>query len=78
MEIEDKAPIHRLYRDLIYSSLAFGAERWIATLERMCERIACLMVTGSSTRDVGGGKPHNSAQNSPSESLIVLLLNGST
>ncbi|KAI6694292.1 hypothetical protein NL676_022002 [Syzygium grande] len=57
VEIEDKAPIHRLYRDLIYSGLAFGAERWIATLERMCERIACLMVTGSSTRDVGGVIP---------------------
>ncbi|XP_030541270.1 homeobox-leucine zipper protein HDG11-like isoform X2 [Rhodamnia argentea] len=57
VEIEDKAPIHRLYRDLIYSSLAFGAGRWIATLERMCERIACLMVTGSSTRSLGGVIP---------------------
>lgn len=57
VEIEDKAPIHRLYRDLIYSGLAFGAERWIATLERMCERIACLMVTGSSARSLGGVIP---------------------
>ncbi|KAF8014598.1 hypothetical protein BT93_H0421 [Corymbia citriodora subsp. variegata] len=57
VEMEDKAPIHRLYRDLIYSGLAFGAERWIAILERMCERIACLMVTGSSTRDVRGVIP---------------------
>ncbi|KAK3415035.1 hypothetical protein EUGRSUZ_H00609 [Eucalyptus grandis] len=57
VEIEDKTPVHRLYRDLIYSGLAFGAERWIATLERMCERIACLMVTGSSTRDTRGVIP---------------------
>ncbi|GFP88479.1 homeobox-leucine zipper protein hdg11 [Phtheirospermum japonicum] len=42
-EIEDKAPIHRLYRDLIHSGLAFGAERWLSTLQRMCERVACLM-----------------------------------
>ncbi|KAI3454339.1 hypothetical protein Pfo_011002 [Paulownia fortunei] len=56
-EVEDKAPIHRLYRDLIHSGLAFGAERWLSTLQRMCERIACLMVTGNSTRDLGGVIP---------------------
>lgn len=58
-EIEDKSPIHRLYRDLIHSGLAFGAERWLATLQRTCERFACLMVTGSSTRDLGGGTLFN-------------------
>ncbi|KAM7277711.1 hypothetical protein ACFE04_004845 [Oxalis oulophora] len=57
IEIEDKAPIHLLYRDLIHSGLAFGAERWLATLQRMCERLACLMVSGSSTRDLGGVIP---------------------
>ena len=56
VEIEDKTPTHRLYRDLIHSGLAFGAERWLATLLRMCERFACLMVSGTSTRDLGGGK----------------------
>ncbi|CAI9773848.1 unnamed protein product [Fraxinus pennsylvanica] len=56
-EIEDRAPIHRLYRDLIYSGLAFGAERWLSTLQRICERFACLMVTGNSTRDIGGAIP---------------------
>ena len=56
VEIEDKAPTHQLYRDLIHSGMAFGAERWLATLQRMCERVACQMVSGSSTRDLGGGK----------------------
>ncbi|KAL2555266.1 Homeobox-leucine zipper protein HDG11 [Forsythia ovata] len=56
-EIEDRAPIHRLYRDLIHSGLAFGAERWLSTLQRICERFACLMVTGNSTRDIGGVIP---------------------
>ncbi|KAK6148220.1 hypothetical protein DH2020_019132 [Rehmannia glutinosa] len=56
-EVEDKAPIHRLYRDLIHSGLAFGAERWLSTLQRTCERIACMMVTGNSTRDLGGVIP---------------------
>ena len=55
MEVEDKVPIHRLYRDHIYSGFAFGAERWISTLQRSCERIACSLVIGPSIHDVGGG-----------------------
>ncbi|KAK8657078.1 hypothetical protein V6N13_035335 [Hibiscus sabdariffa] len=57
VEIEDKTSIHRLYRDLVHSGLAFGAERWLATLQRMCERFACLMVSSTSTRDLGGVIP---------------------
>ncbi|KAH7529418.1 hypothetical protein FEM48_Zijuj05G0182000 [Ziziphus jujuba var. spinosa] len=56
IEIEDKTPIHRLYRELVYSGLAFGAERWLATLQRMCDRFACLMNSGTS-RDLGGVIP---------------------
>ncbi|KAL3618098.1 hypothetical protein CASFOL_038419 [Castilleja foliolosa] len=52
-EIEDKVPIHRLYRDLIHSGLAFGAERWLSALQRICERI---MSTANSTHDLGGEK----------------------
>ncbi|XP_073284108.1 homeobox-leucine zipper protein HDG11-like [Primulina huaijiensis] len=54
-EIEDKVPVHGLYRDLIRNGVAFGAERWLSTLQRISERSACLMVTGSSTTDFGGG-----------------------
>ncbi|KAG4952693.1 hypothetical protein JHK85_046560 [Glycine max] len=57
VEIEDKTPVHRLYRNIIYSGIAFGAQRWLTTLQRMCERIACLLVTGNSTRDLGGVIP---------------------
>ncbi|KAL4384060.1 hypothetical protein GQ457_15G000890 [Hibiscus cannabinus] len=57
VEIEDKTSIHRLYRGLVHSGLAFGAERWLATLQRMCERFACLMVSSTSTRDLGGVIP---------------------
>ncbi|XP_057804143.1 homeobox-leucine zipper protein HDG11-like [Salvia miltiorrhiza] len=56
-EVEDKAAVHRLYRDLIHSGLAFGAERWLANLQRMCERIACLMVAGNSNPERIGGIP---------------------
>ncbi|KAM6589971.1 hypothetical protein CsatA_012576 [Cannabis sativa] len=57
IEIEDKVPTHRLYRDLVHSGMAFGAERWLTTLQRMCERYACLMVSGTSTRELGGVIP---------------------
>ncbi|KAF3438347.1 hypothetical protein FNV43_RR21109 [Rhamnella rubrinervis] len=57
VEIEDRTPIHQLYREFIHCGLAFGAERWLATLKRMCERFACLMVSGTSTRDLGGVLP---------------------
>ncbi|XP_020215888.1 homeobox-leucine zipper protein HDG11 isoform X2 [Cajanus cajan] len=55
VEIEDKTLPHRLYRNLIYSGMAFGAERWLATLQRMCERLTYLMVTSNPTRDNLGG-----------------------
>jgi len=35
--------------------MAFSAERWLATLQRMCERLTYLMVTPNSTRDNPGG-----------------------
>ncbi|KAE9597446.1 putative transcription factor & lipid binding HD-SAD family [Lupinus albus] len=54
VEVEDKTLPHRFFRNLIYSGLAFGSERWVATLQRTCERIACLMVTPNPTRDLGG------------------------
>ncbi|ONI14900.1 hypothetical protein PRUPE_3G015300 [Prunus persica] len=38
VEVDDKTQTHRLYRDLICSNVAYGAERWIVTLQRMCER----------------------------------------
>ncbi|KAJ3695947.1 hypothetical protein LUZ60_001324 [Juncus effusus] len=57
MEIEDKSLVHLLYRDLVISGAAFGAHRWLSTLQRTCERFACLMSVGSSPRDMGGVIP---------------------
>ncbi|CAA2961068.1 homeobox-leucine zipper HDG11 [Olea europaea subsp. europaea] len=53
-EIEDKVPIHGLYMDLIHSGLAFGAEKWLSSLQRICERYACLMGTSNSTHEQVG------------------------
>ncbi|KAJ9552887.1 hypothetical protein OSB04_016932 [Centaurea solstitialis] len=54
IEVEEIAPIDRVYRDFIHSGLAFGAKRWLACLQRACERIASLMMTNSSSHDLGG------------------------
>lgn len=39
----DESQIHELYRPLISSSLGFGAQRWVATLQRQCQCLASLM-----------------------------------
>lgn len=56
VEIEDMIPIHNLYKENIYSGLAFGATRNLATLQRTCERLTCLMNAENSFSDLGGGK----------------------
>ncbi|KAI3451346.1 hypothetical protein Pfo_008011 [Paulownia fortunei] len=38
VQVDDKSLTHRLYRDLVCGCQAYGAKRWIATLQRMCER----------------------------------------
>ncbi|EPS60199.1 hypothetical protein M569_14605, partial [Genlisea aurea] len=63
-EVEDKAPIHSLYREVIQSGFAFGAERWLSSLQRVCERFACLMSTANSARDLGGVIPSQEGKSS--------------
>ncbi|XP_040380704.1 homeobox-leucine zipper protein ROC8 [Oryza brachyantha] len=46
MEVEEKNPINVLYRDLVLSGAAFGAHRWLAALQRACERYASLVALG--------------------------------
>ncbi|RCV34994.1 hypothetical protein SETIT_7G203300v2 [Setaria italica] len=38
-----EASVHQLYQPLLCSGLAFGAGRWLATLQRQCECLAILM-----------------------------------
>ncbi|KAL5743560.1 hypothetical protein ACOSQ2_026676 [Xanthoceras sorbifolium] len=55
VEVNDKTQTHRLYRDLICGSTsAYGAERWIVTLQRMCEKFAFGMMEIPPTHDIGG------------------------
>ncbi|KAI3469172.1 hypothetical protein Pfo_025835 [Paulownia fortunei] len=41
-EVED-GPIHQVFNHLVSSGMAFGARRWLAVLQRQCERLASLM-----------------------------------
>ncbi|KAF5954793.1 hypothetical protein HYC85_007649 [Camellia sinensis] len=40
VEVDDKVVTHRLYTDFICRGLAYGADRWLLTLQRMCQRFA--------------------------------------
>ncbi|XP_059441662.1 homeobox-leucine zipper protein HDG5-like [Corylus avellana] len=41
-EVEEK-PVHQIFSEYVYSGMAFGAQRWLAVLQRQCERVASLM-----------------------------------
>lgn len=48
--MDDRA-VNNIYRPLVDSGLAFGAKRWVATLERQCERLASVMASNIPTGD---------------------------
>ncbi|KDP28682.1 hypothetical protein JCGZ_14453 [Jatropha curcas] len=47
----EESQIHQLYRPLISSGMGFGAQRWVATLQRQCECLAILMSSTVPSRD---------------------------
>ncbi|KAI3765191.1 hypothetical protein L2E82_15219 [Cichorium intybus] len=52
VEVDDRA-VHTIYRLLVNAGLAFGAKRWVATLDRQCERLASAMANNIPAGDVG-------------------------
>ncbi|KAF4394427.1 hypothetical protein G4B88_018577 [Cannabis sativa] len=52
VEVDDRG-VHNLYKQLVNSGHGFGAKRWVATLDRQCERLASAMATNIPTGDVG-------------------------
>uniref|UniRef100_A0A5B7A3X9 Putative homeobox-leucine zipper protein MERISTEM L1-like n=1 Tax=Davidia involucrata TaxID=16924 RepID=A0A5B7A3X9_DAVIN len=52
VEVDDRA-VHNLYKPLVNSGLALGAKRWVATLDRQCERLASAMANSIPAGDVG-------------------------
>ncbi|GLT91260.1 hypothetical protein SLE2022_091560 [Rubroshorea leprosula] len=41
-EVEEK-PVHQIFSHYVYNGMAFEANRWLAVLQRQCERVASLM-----------------------------------
>ncbi|RDY01503.1 Homeobox-leucine zipper protein HDG11, partial [Mucuna pruriens] len=54
VEVNDKIQMHQLYRDLVGTGIAYGAERWIMELQRICERFACFYVEKIPNHDSEG------------------------
>ncbi|GLT57689.1 hypothetical protein SLA2020_306430 [Shorea laevis] len=54
IEVDDKSQTHRLYRDLICGSAAYGSGRWVISLQMMCERLAFLAGESVPSHDFGG------------------------
>ncbi|XP_010510028.1 PREDICTED: homeobox-leucine zipper protein HDG3-like [Camelina sativa] len=45
VEVDDREANQNIFKHFISSGQAFAANRWVATLERQCERIASIMTT---------------------------------
>jgi len=56
--VDDMDQTHHLYRDLVGGNNAFGAERWVLALERMCERFASASAETLPSCEAGGGWLH--------------------
>ncbi|XP_064984019.1 homeobox-leucine zipper protein ROC2-like [Musa acuminata AAA Group] len=48
----DDGSVHDIYKPLVNSGLAFGATRWIGSLDRQCERLASLMASNVPSGDI--------------------------
>lgn len=53
VEVDDRS-VQNIYRPLVNSGLAFGAKRWVATLDRQCERLASSMASNIPAGDLCG------------------------
>lgn len=63
----DDSGVHDMYKPVLSAGLGFGANRWVATLDRQCERLASALATDASTTDIG-----NLTLSLPSPYTIVL------
>ncbi|XP_076927963.1 homeobox-leucine zipper protein HDG1-like [Bidens hawaiensis] len=62
----DESVVHELYRPLIRAGMGFGAQRWVAALQRQCECLAIIMSSAVPTRD------HTAITSSGRKSMLKL------
>ncbi|XP_042020981.1 homeobox-leucine zipper protein GLABRA 2-like [Salvia splendens] len=49
-----RSTVHSLYRTMVKSGLAFGAKRWLSTLQQQCDRLVFLVATNVPLKDSSG------------------------
>ncbi|XP_076956922.1 homeobox-leucine zipper protein HDG1-like isoform X1 [Bidens hawaiensis] len=62
----DESVVHELFRPLIRAGMGFGAQRWVAALQRQCECLAIIMSSAVPTRD------HTAINSSGRKSMLKL------
>lgn len=50
----DESIVHHLYRPLLRSGMAFGAQKWLSNMQRQCELFAFVMSSAASNVDHSG------------------------
>lgn len=69
----DERAVHDIYKPLVNSGIAFGAKRWVATLNRQCERLASAMANNVSTGDTDRNSDQSLSFNYFVKSIIAQL-----
>ena len=47
----DDSGVHQIFRSYLSSGMGFGAQRWLATLQRQCECLATLLAPSIPNQD---------------------------
>ena len=54
VEVDDRGELHAMFKNLLNSGQALGANRWVSTLDRQCERLAIMMASNIPSIEPGG------------------------
>ncbi|KAK4491947.1 hypothetical protein RD792_002730 [Penstemon davidsonii] len=75
VEIDDRN-VHTIYKPLVNSGVAFGARRWVTTLDRQCERLARLMANNMPPGDTGVIPEGRKSMLKLAERMVMSFYNG--
>lgn len=75
VEVDDGG-VHDLYKQVVSSGHAFGAKRWVATLDRQCERLASLMATIPTTDGVLTNQEGRKSMLKLAERMVISFCSG--
>ncbi|CAF1823268.1 hypothetical protein Bca4012_029773 [Brassica carinata] len=70
VEVDDRGELHAMFKNLLNSGQALGANRWVSTLDRQCERLAIMMASNIPSIEPGG---QITVTNNAKQSLLKLV-----